>query len=333
MRPFLVLFLALLTVLAPVRAQEAADDPAEAPREETRTSIFVLGDVLAGGLGAGMKRLTENSDRYVVQLRYQEESGLTRPDFYDWADAVTKIAASNRMDEAIVLIGSNDVRSIRLGDASYEFATPEWTLAYKAQIDRLIDSLKQTGAVIHWVSLPPMANASYSAAIATINDIQKAQVEAAGIHFIDLRPHLVNADGSYMERGPDDTGAIRKLRDRDGVRFMKVGNNKIGALALAAIADRARQPQPAEPKGEAGTQAAEPAAPTGPLFGQMGSAGEINIVHLGETPAPAADAKPAEADDNIASNTSAHRLFVKGEMPPPQPGRFDDFSYAEPAQP
>jgi hypothetical protein len=316
------------------------DDTATAtdnPTEITLTNVFVLGDSLAGGLGAGMKRLTEGSAQFNVQLRFQEDSGLSRADFYDWPDAVSKIAESNEVDSAVVMIGTNDVRPIRVGDAVYEFGTPEWSKAYIAEIDRLLASLKRTGAAVHWVSLPPMANPEYDHAIAAIAELQRKQVEAAGLHYIDIRKDLLNADGSYMERGPDDTGAIRKLRDRDGVHFMKVGNNKIGSLVLAALSASApQQATPAVPETPQLPQVSVPEIPgSGPIFGQMASQGTINVLRPGlETADQTLQSQPAaRGSGTFAEGSAAQQLFVKGQKPAAQPGRFDDFTYVAPVQP
>ncbi len=338
MNRILAIALCLLAMTLVARAQDADPLTGEAAPEVSMTSVFVLGDALAGGLGAGMKRLTQEDPRLAVQLRYQEESGLARSELYDWPDAVSKIAASNKVDVAVVMIGSNDVRPIRTGELVHEFGTPGWIAAYSAEVDKLITSLKQSGATVHWVSLPPMASPDYDRAVAIIADLQKARAEAAQVHFIDIRKDLLNADGSYMERGPDDTGSFRKLRDRDGVHFMKVGNNKIARLVLTALdgvvieQGEAGQPVVGEVAPVAPSEAPVPG--TGPIFGQMASAGIVNVIR------PASPAKTGNLaaaagslDAGLAPDTSAQRLFVKGQAPPSQPGRFDDFSFADLAQP
>ena len=329
MRRFFTIVFSIFVLALLARAQDADVATSQAPPESNMTNVFVMGDSLAGGLGAGMKRLTQDDARYSVQMRYQEESGLARADFYDWPDAVAKIAASNKLDVAVVMIGSNDVRSIRTGELVHGFGTPEWTAAYAAEIDKLIASLKQTGAAVHWISLPPMANPEYDQSIAAIAGLQKARVEAAGIHYIDIRKDLVNADGSYMERGPDDTGAFRKLRDRDGVHFMKVGTHKIGSLVLAALTSGEQQPAPsAEVPQEAAGEAALPG--TGPIFGQVASAGVINVIRpASEESVKGGLLTSVATGQNYADGSSAQRLFVKGQTPAAQPGRFDDFSFSQ----
>lgn len=351
MRHVLMLLLGLFLLAPPALAQDATDtdnsmapaatdDDANTPDNDTvldamQKNIFVLGDSLAGGLGAGMKRVAAEDPSLNVQLRYQEESGLSRVEIYDWPDAIEKIAESNKIDIAIVMIGSNDVRSIKDGDFVYAFGTKEWTATYNAQLDRLISSVKKTGAEVHWVSLPPMASPDYDQSIATIAALQKKKVQDAGIDYIDIRGALVNPDGTYMERGPDDTGDFRKLRDSDGVHFMKVGNNKIGALVLGVISGKMTAPeQPAAmPPVAVNTDKPAPGGPevpgSGPIFGQMASADAVNVLRPAGTLMSGGELLPVNVIDlNLAAGSAAQKLFVQGQTPPPQAGRFDDFSYS-----
>jgi hypothetical protein len=199
-----------------------------------------------------------------VQLRYQEESGLARADFYDWPDAVAKIAASNKLDVAVVMIGSNDVRSIRTGELVHGFGTPEWTAAYATEIDKLIASLKQTGAALHWVSLPPMANREYDQSIAAIAGLQKARVEAAGIHYrYPQGPRQCR--WQLHGRGPRHW-RLTQAQDRDGVHFMKVGNNKMAAWCWRRSATASNSPHLRPKPHRKRREAALPG--TGP-FGQV----------------------------------------------------------------
>lgn len=46
--------------------------------------ILAVGDAVGGGLGAGLLRMGEIDGRYEVAIRFNEESGLSRPEIYDW---------------------------------------------------------------------------------------------------------------------------------------------------------------------------------------------------------------------------------------------------------
>ena len=154
--------------------------------------VFVLGDSLAGGLYAGMERLTIGNKEIKVGGRFKEDSGIARPEFYDWNDAIPKILESNKVDIAVILIGTNDAQPMTDGVERLEFGTPQWTALYSREVDRLINTLKQGGAAIYWVSLPPMAAPSYNASITEIAAIQKRQAEAASIKYVDVRPQLTD---------------------------------------------------------------------------------------------------------------------------------------------
>jgi uncharacterized protein len=341
----------LALLLVPVTAALAQQQPQPATSrylpEKPTYQIFVLGDGLAGGLAAGMARLAANNDWFNVDGRYKEDSGLARPEFYDWNEAIPKIFQSNEIDIVVMMVGMNDAQTIKDGDFRYAFGAPEWTTAYTARVDGLLATLKQTGAAIYWVSPPPMAAENYDRDIATIATLQKARVEAAGFRYIDIKPAFSDETGHYAERGPDDTGEIHRLRDRDGVHFMRVGNNKLASLILAAITKDAEgaapptAPTPAAAAPAANGQATAPAS--SPSFGQEATGGAGGLIQALPSPGPGATGNsPASAQAKAAANpqpisksgfakgTTAYDLFVTGVPPKPVQGRFDDFSYSEP---
>jgi hypothetical protein len=342
-RFLLVLFLALVLPAALAQAQDRQQQQSAANRYlpvKPTYGIFVFGDGLAGGLQAGMARLTEQNDRFRVDGRFKEDSGLARPEIYDWNEAIPKIFRSNEIDIVVMFAGMNDVQNIKDQNFRYAFGAPEWTTAYAARLDQLLTTLKQTGAAVYWVGLPPMESEDYDKSIAAIAAVQKQRVEAAGVRYIDIKPAFSDGAGKYVERGPDDTGEVRRLRDRDGIHFMRVGNNKLASLVLAAITkdvEGAPPPTAATPSGDG--EAATKAPGSGPSFGQDAAEGVAGVVRTQPAPGTAAADQPvgpaapnAEviAKSGFAQGSAAHELFVKGVPPKPVDGRFDDFSYSEP---
>jgi uncharacterized protein len=368
MKLFQLVCVMLLLVTARVYAQdEAGDDPimgsgAVPPVTETLPgwnaaqqapvdgpmSVLVIGDVLAGGMGAGMTRMSESDGRYEILNRFNESSGIARPEFYDWADAVPKITGGKGFQAAVILIGSNDRQDIKIGQFRYNFGTPEWTEAYKIQVARLIDALKVGGLQVFWVSIPPMGDALYNKDMMALNDLIKAQVEAKGEVFVDIRPAFLDASGAFTDRGADETGTERKLRARDGVTFFKAGNNKLGQLVLAAIdKKRTAGPVAVAPVAE-GAASVEPTYAQEPVLGQTLGNGDSETID--STPVSAAledDRKKAEEQKVSKANTvvepvvpqvkiidvtaapgSEAAKFLATGIPSEAPaGRFDDFSY------
>ena len=203
--------------------------------EEQVVRVLSVGDAVGGGLGAGLLRMGEIDGRYDVTIRFNEESGLARPDLYDWPATLAKLLETSRFDVIVVMMGANDRQQIRDGNARHAFGSPGWTDAYRRQLDRMLDVLKSSGAKVYWVSLPPMADADYDTAIQAINALQKEQVEARGAAWVDIRANFLTPDGRFLESGPDESGEITRLRGLDGVSFFKQGNNVMGQLVLKAM--------------------------------------------------------------------------------------------------
>src|SRR6185295_10273272 len=175
--------------------QTAAPRPYLALKENYQ--VFVLGDSLAAGLWSGLNRVSNGDARLAIDGRYKEDSGLARPEYYDWNLALPKILKSNRIDIAVVMIGTNDAQEIRDGNLRHVFGTPEWNSLYAAQVDRLIETLKQAGAAVYWVELPPMAAGDYDAETRAISAIQAERAKAAGVKFVATRSTFAAKDGGY----------------------------------------------------------------------------------------------------------------------------------------
>ncbi|QIG46971.1 DUF459 domain-containing protein [Nordella sp. HKS 07] len=324
-RRVLILVVAIFALAVPLAAQEAKSDKAYFTAKETY-QIFVLGDSLAAGLWSGLSRQIENDDRLSLNGRYKEDSGLSRPEYYDWNGALPKILASNKMDIAIVMIGSNDAQAIRDGQTRYDFDTPEWRQAYVKQVDALMASLKAAGAAVYWMEMPPMQAAKYDASLKIISTIHEERAKAAGVRFIRTRQDLLNK-GKYTDSGFNQDGEFLRMRARDGVHFLREGNNKLAAMVMAAVnkdIDAAVAAEPAEPV-ETPPEAALSETPPG-----SGLTGSELLGHgkgdFAGKPATPSDPAMAQLVRTTKPGTEASRLFGRGEAVTAKPGRFDDIS-------
>lgn len=326
----LLLFAASLAPSLPVAAE---DD--EAPR----TRVLVLGDAIGGGLGAGLARVAEPGGRYEVSIRFNEESGLARPEVYDWVATVPKILESNPYDVIVVMIGANDTQPVRFGDARVPFNAEGWAEAYGARLDRLLDELAASGARVFWAGLPPMRDPDYDASVQVIAALQRQRVEARGFAFVSLRPSFLASDGSYTDMGPDEAGMVTRLRGRDGVSFYKAGNNRMAQIVLAAIQSGA--------SGVAvgGDGGSDPGTAGDirlvPLFGQTLMDGEVHAVRPEGVTANAVILAGSGLDPAAALNalrdlsppgSGAEKLFRYGYAPAAPAGRADDFSAPLPVE-
>ncbi len=316
-------------------------------------SIYFFGDTLAGGLWAGSTRMSKDNPRITTKGRYKEGSGLTRPRFYDWPAAVTPIIERNNVDIAVVMIGINDGQPVRLADRQLPVASKEWREYYQRRVDAMIEAFKAQRVPLYWVELPPMARLVKDEVTKLVSAVQRERAEAAGVRFIEIRKHFLKEDGTYTDSGRDAEGQFKRLRSRDGVHFIRSGNNKIARMLLdvierdIAVADGTQQPEPDDIG--TGTPVASPRDM--PIFGREMNLGVANIVDPEDLPkadevsiaravtSGAAGLGTVDVNDNrtgadtlkqlrenAAGDSDARRLFITGEWPQPQPGRFDDFS-------
>lgn len=321
--------LAQTETTGPVMGSGVVEEQAGAAEDVEETyRILVIGDALGGGLGAGLDRMALLEKGFDVEVRFKEESGIARSEVYDWSAALPKILEGNDYDAAVVLLGANDRQGIRDGAARLVFNSAEWVAAYRARTDRILDALAGAGVDVFWLSLPPMADPQYEASMQAIASLQKERVVAKGGRFVDIRAAFLTAEGAYTDRGPDDTGEVRKLRGRDGVTFFKQGNNRLGQLVLEAIKKAMGGDEPA-PAMAAAEQ------PNMPLFGQaladgteltlraagvkvadVLTSGAAGVGYAGQLAALRSLAVPGSA---------AEKLFSLGETVPAPTGRVDDF--------
>jgi len=170
--------------------------------------------------------------------------------------------------------------------------------------------------------------------------LQKQEVQSKGQIYVDLRGAFLGPDGNYTDKGPDDTGEVRKLRSRDGVTFFKQGNNRFGQLLLAEInrvigAGQIETTPAFTPK----VDLPSPAVAVVPMFGQQTVDGtsvtfqpdgklisKLSRVLAGNI------VVPAISRSDIVPGSEAEKLFILGQAQPAPAGRFDDFSYTKPAE-
>lgn len=321
---------------------DAMDQPA-VDRQAEGFHILAIGDALAGGLGAGLMRLAIEERGYDVTLRFTELSSIARPELYDWSETLPKIVEGKNFDIVVMLIGVNDRQDMRVGNFRYAFGTPDWIAAYKSQLDKVMSALKATGSAVYWVSLPPMADSDYDAAMQQVTALQKERATAASLHVVDIRKGFVDPSGAYTDRGPDETGTVRLLRGRDGVSFFKAGNNRLAQLVLAAIKADAAKPAPAPPPAPAAslpsTAAVLAAVPAQlpppplepidrPVFAQLGADGTTLTFRGDVAPAALASAGALRPVQKLApSGSAAADLLVKGIADAAPAGRADDFTF------
>jgi uncharacterized protein len=301
--------------------------------------VAVLGDFLGQVLGQGLTEAFADRPEVAISRKARESSGLVRDDFFDWPKTVHDLLASDeKINMAVIQIGSNDHQPLRVGNVTYEPGSPKWIEVYTARIADISRAFHEKNIPLIWVGLPIVKSDRLSAEFLTFNDFYRQQAEKAGATYIDIWEAFENDHGQYDAFGPDVNGQMVRIRTADGLNFTKAGARKLAHFVEGDIRRNldAMEPQidpavvtvPAETPADAAAVApnAHPTAPIVkpvagpilPLTGPVSAAGGQLVTRVKATKAP-------DPDRAVLDHTLA-----EGKPLAPKPDRADDFTWPKP---
>jgi len=241
------LFGLVIGVLGLVASGDSARalDSSACPKVPMR--VLVMGDSLADGLWASLKRFyAQCSTMKVVRLTAVSD-GLAKTSDRDWIQRYLRTAGEPKdrsKDVVVVQIGANDITAIRNGRTRESFNTQEWNQLYLGRVASLTKVLGDRSAEVLWFGLPIVGNTKYEPAYQIISKLQAAGVRRAGGKFIDIHRLTQFGTGAFAMRG-NVNGRILQLRAPDKVHFTKPGYDYVASVAVGeiakAIADTNRQ--------------------------------------------------------------------------------------------
>lgn len=329
--------------------------------QQAQTSYFiaVMGDALGVLLSNGLEEVLADTPEIGIVKDSRSSSGLVRDDFYDWSKAARDIAGGGqKIDLAVMMIGSNDRQQIRQGSETIDPMTPRWRELYAARVDAALQPFRDKKIPVIWVGLPVMKNESFSADMAKLNEIFKERAQRQGDVYVDLWEAFSDEKGQYSAFGPDIDGEIVKVRSADGVHFTPAGAVILGhfvATEIRKIFDSRRRgpgaaalpaPSTAAPTQQAPTNQAANGAPIEfrspvppafstapslsdrPAIGPVQPLGPQRIPPGGELARKSGDPLPDGGD--AAARALAHHVFVQGGDQTARKNRADDFSWKAP---
>ena len=337
------------TAIAPA----APSKPAAKPASGTFT-IAVMGDSLGDELAQGLSDAFGDKPEVVVLRKANDNSGLVRDDYFDWMKSARDIlAAPEKIDAAVMMIGSNDRQQIRDGSGTADVHTPRWKQIYAARVEAIADLFRDKKIPLIWVGLPIMKSDRLSADMLDFNQIYRDSVGKAGATYTDIWEAFSDDRGQFSAYGPDVSGQFVKIRTSDGIHFTKAGARTLAHFVEDDLRhDEEQARPPVDPAVAALVPAAAPALPS------TLSAPASNVAGLAGVPVPAPPlavvipVKPAAGaviplnapalsqDGQLATLTPANssgnaqtlldRALVEGHPLDPRPGRTDDFSWPRP---
>jgi len=337
----------------------------EDPNAPPPFQVAVIGDSLGQMLADGLDEAYSDRSDIRILHRAKDSTGLVREDYFDWPKATRELlAGGDKIDMAVIMIGSNDRQAIHEGTETIETLSPRWRERYAQRVESVRAAFREKKIPLVWVGLPVTKNEHFAADMAKFNDIYRQAAAQDSAPFIDIWEAFADDRNQYQAFGPDINGRIVKLRSADGVHFTDVGARKLAHFVEGEIKRLfdARHPAPdgapaeaSQPPAEEAPAAAAAVAPPVQIIAPSGPVPAVAPT-LPDRPAigplqsltttVAADGElarrlksPSSAGEEAraaAARALVDHIFLEGGEQPSQPGRADDFSWpkgeAKPAQ-
>lgn len=202
--------------------------------EDEPLRLYVAGDSLSRDLGEGIARVAP-VDLVEPVLDSRASSGLTRDDFFDWPQRITRRLLDDPPDAVVIMFGANDYQGIRTAGATHQAGSPEWVEEYSDRVGLTMDLLAVEGLSVTWVGLPIMRPGVYRRnAIEQLNEIYRTEAdERWWVDFVDVYQLFADEQGAYTEfiDGTD-------MRAADGVHLTHAGSDRIAEVAWEVIGKR-----------------------------------------------------------------------------------------------
>ena len=204
------------------------------PDNETY-KLLVLGGPLADGVFVGLQPLLAEEAGIDAAKETNAATGLARQETTDWVKIAETKVATEQIDIAVIVFGTEDRVSIRLPTGKLDLGSDDWQQEYGRRVDRLIKALRKKGAAIYWLGLPIMRPTNANADAQMFNGIYRDKTSQNGVRFVDSWDGFVDQNGAFTGYGPDLTGKVRQLRADDGINFTGRGYEKLAHYLAQAI--------------------------------------------------------------------------------------------------
>ncbi|MGD0875648.1 MAG: DUF459 domain-containing protein [Acidimicrobiales bacterium] len=204
------------------------------PTDTKPMTILDVGDSLGEDLGLGLGyTMGTNPLVHLIQAAHGD-SGLARPDFYNWPSVLAADLAKYHPQMVTILIGANDAQNFLVNGEPVVFGTAQWHTIYAERVALMMNETLKTGAKMLWVGLPIMQDPTFGAAMQTLNAIYRAQAAAhRGVEFFSTWSLFSNAQGLYTAYLTNSSGQTVLARDSDGIHIAPPGGCDI--IAIAAV--------------------------------------------------------------------------------------------------
>ncbi len=186
--------------------------------------IGVYGDSFGNGIWSGVYTQLRGDKSFVVHDFAKEGTGLTRYKKLNLLDVIRDDLRAQPVELAIVSIGANDTQGFWVDGKLAKFMDPLWQKTVGDRAVALAQTLKDQGAMVYWVGLPRMRDATLDDGVQQINQIFRVRMCAQGVRYVETLSATVDANGAYAPfLKLRKSGEQFRARANDGVHMTPQG--------------------------------------------------------------------------------------------------------------
>ncbi len=220
----------------PVPAVAKAPAPIQQPSASRPLVLLKIGDSLGEELGFGLRDVVGSYPYVHVLQEAVGDSGLARPDFYNWPVHLAAELRQFHPAAVVVLLGGDDGQDFVDRGRIVHFGTALWRSVYSSRVAQMMDEATAAGARVLWVGLPIMSSPVLSAEMVQMNTIYAHEAALhAGVTFLATWRLFATAQGAYSAYLPDASGQTVLMRNPDGVHFSGAGDDRLATAVVRAM--------------------------------------------------------------------------------------------------
>lgn len=207
-----------------------------APSLGTCTILFI-GDSLGNNLGFGSIYQLDGTPGLTLVNVSRASTGLSNSWFYNWPEKLPGFLKQYKPDLVVVFFGANDHQDMRSKNKNLHFGSKEWKAAYSGEVSKIVAESTKSGAQVAWFGMPSMRSIAFSNNMKVLNQTVQTVIPAAkNSTFIPTWDDLSNSHGKFLEYA-NVNGSRERLRGKDGIHFSTSGQQVLGSLAVAKLAE------------------------------------------------------------------------------------------------
>jgi hypothetical protein len=214
-----------------------------APLEsDSKFRIAFVGDSIADGYWEGVSVTAGRDACFKSQLEFgrfaKNSTGLTRPDRFDWAAELRRVAEGFKPRLFVMSLGLNDRQSVVEHGQITMDDSPLYDDKYRERVTAVLKNAAAAKVALLWIGLPAMRVPATDKDTRAKNRLFEEAITAFGdpdIEYVEPWKSSPAGPDAFASYGPDQNGHMVQIRTPDGEHFTVAGEMLTAAYLLPRI--------------------------------------------------------------------------------------------------